>query len=419
MLLITSFLNMLRLNGNPAASGRSHIGFLRIAMCVCLFSSTSQIAYPSEKMTESEAWKERHACGARASFALMRLLGKEAKYETIYDHFTFSENGSSLDDVQSALSAHNVPCSILRLQLTDLSSVPTPFIAHVSRSREGGLDKGHYLIVAEVDANGVQTYDPVLNQERYLPWRLFSDRWYGYVIVPTHSTIWSSQNIMLCVLGIHVLVAVGVIVTLGRSLWTKHIKWTNRRSFPATLFLVAMGLLHSSSAMADEIVRSYQHDGANAAALLGGVYGVEIPPGDVGETGPVDSITKIQTRLEEYGVDASVRFLGYDQLASLNRVCVVPLRTSHKENATFCVFVHSTDSDVYLVDAGPLMVRRLPIDDFRRYWTGYAVYGDVSHAGSFHLLGWALSGLGLPLSGYAIISFVRKQAWHRYLSVQS
>lgn len=178
--------------------------------------------------------------------------------------------------------------------------------------------------------------------------------------------------------------------------------------------MLILGLLHPVHAAAEERLRSTLNDGANAAALLGGIYGVEIPPGEAADTDPIDSLKGIQLRLEDNGFAATVRFLGYSDLASLRRPCVVPLRRSNNERTSFCIFVQANGTDVHLVEAGPLTVRTMSVDDFRRYWTGYAVFGNVADRHYGDLFGWALFGVGLPFSGYVIVIYGRQLLGRRH-----
>ena len=184
--------------------------FLRIiCLVVAIVSSAHRITYSSERMTEAEAKKERYACGARAAFVLMRMIGRDVKYAAVRNHFSPSEQGSSLADVRDALQAHDVLCAVLRLQLTDLASVHGPFILHVNH--RGGQDVGHFFLVTGVDKVGLHTYDPVTSVKRHWPWRSFVDAWSGYAIVPTRTSIRSDPMILPYLLGIHLLVAAFVV----------------------------------------------------------------------------------------------------------------------------------------------------------------------------------------------------------------
>jgi hypothetical protein len=177
------------------------------------------------------------------------------------------------------------------------------------------------------------------------------------------------------------------------------------RCFFIVSILLTDGLLHPVDAAAEEPFRSNLNDGANAAALLGGFLGVEIPPVPAGGADSVNSLTHIKLRLQDYGVPTSVRILSYHELASCNRPCVVPLRFANAEKTSFCIFVQANDADVHLVEAGPLTVRTISVDDFRGYWTGHAVLGNATNTHLGDLLGWALLGSGLPLSGYGLYTY--------------
>jgi predicted double-glycine peptidase len=388
---------------------------LRIGFFVNVVASTSLFASANSKVTELEAKRERYSCGARAVFALSRLLGEDVEYSDVCDQFTFSDKGSSLANVRDALLSHNVPCSTHRLELTELRLLPVPFIAHVAQVREGSIDDGHYLIVTGVEEDGVQTYDPQYNKTRHYQWRIFSDRWYGYVIVPRHVSNWNSDLVTI-VVGINIFMVLGIAVSLGRNMWPLL---ANRSAVAAIFVASALGLWHPADARAGELIRSAPASGANAAALLGGLYGVELPPGHVEGTARIESLGDVQSQLQAYGLTASVRSLSYDALTSGNRPCVVPMTgaatTAGVEEASFCVFLKSYESDVYLVAAGPLMVREVSVDEFRRYWTGYAVFCDIGcDAQQRGLLAWALFYFGVPLFGYRIFAYLRSRiaAWH-------
>jgi hypothetical protein len=367
-------------------------------------------------MDRALALKERYACGARAAFALMRMIGHDVAYDTVRDHVPPSERGSSLDDVRSALQAHDVECSLRRLQLTDLPSAHYPLIVHVNHRRR--LDVGHFFLVTGADKVGLHTYDPVTGLKRHWRWRSFADVWSGYAIVPLQATIENDETLVPYMLGIHLLLVICVVAALGRSMWAWRMNSAmNLRFVIAVFVMLNSGLLYPTGAAAEEIIRSNLYDGANAAALLGGIYGVEIPPGDAGCFGRCDTLSTIQSRLQAYGVASSIRFLCYNELDSLKRPCIVPLRKSDKVKTTFCVLVQVSGSEVYLVEAGPLILRTLSVDEFRRYWTGYAVFGDVADTAYSELLGAALLGAGSPVAVYAMIFLVRRSYGRRLLRI--
>ncbi len=182
-----------------------------------------------------------------------------------------------------------------------------------------------------------------------------------------------------------------------------------------TSFLFSYGLQHPNKAAAEDRIRSNLNDGVNAAALLGGILGVEIPPGSHEGGEYTNSLQHIQLRLQTYGVATSFRSLSYDELASFNLPCVVPLRFTNAEKTSFCVFLQANESEVHLIAAGPLMTRAMSVDDFRRHWIGYAVFGTVTNSNYGELLAWGLLGSGLPLSGYGLYTYACR--WRR-LSAQ-
>lgn len=177
-------------------------------------------------MTEAHAQEERYACGARAAFVLLRLLGRDVEYESVCTHAPPSEQGCSLKDVQSALAAHDVDCVVLRLQLTDLSSTQCPFILHtlpmnmapMHSSPKGDSPVGHFILVTGVDEIGLHTYDPVTTLNRHWRWPSFADQWGGYAVVPRRAANWIDQPLLCFLILMHLLVSAFVVAVL----WTKR-----------------------------------------------------------------------------------------------------------------------------------------------------------------------------------------------------
>lgn len=192
------------------------------------------------------------------------------------------------------------------------------------------------------------------------------------------------------------------------AMWCQLVRWESMRLVVIVPLLITCRLLVPCEAVAEERLRSSANDGANAAAILGRLLGVEIPPGRAGGDDFVNSLADIQSRLQRYGVANRARILSYQDLASFNQPCIVPLRAANAEKASFYVFVQAKTSEVHVVDAGPLIVRTFSVDDFRRYWTGYAVFGNVN-TGSGTLLAWSLFGTSVPLCSYGGYVFVRRR----------
>ncbi len=192
---------------------------------VVFISSTAAFTYSNQRMTEAQARKERYACGARAAFVLIRMIGRNATYSTALNHAPASQQGCSLEDLRNALQAHDVECAVLRLQLTDLSATPCPFILHTQEldsiplrpSPTGDPPIGHFYLVTEVDKVGLHTYDPVTSRKRHWGWRSFGDQWGGYAIVPTRATIRYEQTLLSYLLGVNLLVAAFVVASLLRK----------------------------------------------------------------------------------------------------------------------------------------------------------------------------------------------------------
>ena len=352
------------------------------------------------ELTQAYAEAELKSCGPRAVYALAQRLGCDLTYETVREGIRLGDKGCSIDDVKNSLIRHGVHCSVRRLDPTQLLSAPTPLIVHIMP--RGSRSDGHFIIVTRIGTDGLQTFDPMMNRDRFWIWRSFSDWWSGYAVVPTSSPISRDAGLVGVALGVHLLAFAGLLVSIGGSSWS----WSrpagrSRRTATTILALVTSGMLATPVARADEGLRSLSNDGVNAAALLGGLCGAKIPPGQAAGGEACDTLTKVQRLLSTHGVATSVRRLGYEDLIHRTGPCIVPLRFGKSDVGIFYVLLNANSKEVSAIRGGPLLVDMFSVDEFRRHWTGYGLIPiRDDHGGATYLA--AAGALIIPALVYAI-----------------
>ena len=343
-------------------------GFFALAFTVVF---APQIRLSAGQVTQAYAEAELLSCGPRAVYALARRLGCDLTYEMVRKGMRLGVKGCSIDDVRDSLIRHRVHCTVRRLDPTQLQSAPTPLIVHIMP--RGKRSDGHFVIVTRVGEEGLEIFDPMVNRDRFWKWRSFSDWWSGYAVVPSSSPISLAAGLVVIALGAHLLAFAGLLVSIRGLLCSSSLAaCRGRRAVYIVLVLVTSGTLAPAVAEADEMLRSNSNDGVNAAALLGGLCGARIPPGQAGGEA-CDTVTKVQSLLSTHGVPTSLRSLLYEDLVHRTGPCIVLLRFGKNNAGNFCVLLKADSENATLVRAGPLLVDTIPLDEFRRRWTGHAL----------------------------------------------
>jgi hypothetical protein len=352
-------------------SSRLTLALLALVPAVGVASSNPVLA---GQLTQDYAEAESVSCGPRVVFALARQLGWDVTYETIRGRMHLTAEGATIQEVKKSLNDIGIACSARRLDLTELYSCPTPLIVHINPRSKGSTD-GHYLIANEIGPEGVQTFDPYKGEHSLRKWRSFSDTWSGYVVIPEPSSAARATRFAVAAaLAVHLLAFVGLVSSI-RGAWRSlpARAGQSRDVARAVLLLVASGLLASPALGADEALRSHSNDGPNAAALLAGICGVPIAPGSATGGEAVRTLDEVRSLLAAHGVASSVRHLTYDDLMHRTGPCIVALRFGKDGSGDFPVMLRADSKEAIVVYAGPLAVNTIPVDEFRRRWTGLAL----------------------------------------------
>jgi hypothetical protein len=360
-------------SASAGPSSRLPLALLAIVAAASVASSNPVLA---GQTTQDYAEAEGVSCGPRVVFTLARQLGWDVTYETIRGRMHLTAEGATIQEVKKALNDIGIACSIRRLDPTELYSCPTPLIVHINPRSNGISGQGHYLIVNETGPEGVQTFDPYRGQHAHRNWESFSDIWSGYVVIPEPSSAARITRFSLAAaLAVHLLACVGL-VSSSRRAWRSLPARAGRSRDVARavlLLVVGLGLLTSPVFGADEALRSHSNDGRNAAALLAGICGVPIALGGAAGGETARTLEEVRSLLAAHGVASSVRRLTYDDLMDRTGPCIVALRFGKDGSGDFPVMIRANSKEVIVVYAGPLAVNTIPVDEFRRRWTGLAL----------------------------------------------
>lgn len=328
---------------------------------------------------QDAAVQERTTCGPRAVVVLARLMGVSLDYQKVRREIGLSDRGTSIAEVGRVLKAHGIDCTIRRLDPTQLLTCPTPLIVHhVPRF---GTPDGHFLVLTEVGQEGLTAIDPMLGKAVRWKWSSFSDAWSGFAVIPVKRTRLAFGPLGgLLALAVHLTAFAALALSARRP--SRAASPAGRPLRSALLLFASAPVLHlghGGASRAGPVIRSHARDGLNAAALLAGLRGrAGATPGRPAAPGEEPrSFKDVQAWLvKEHSIRSSVYSLDYGGLAEAverSGPVVVHLRHRDKTAGNFYVVLDMGPEYVTVVQTGLLVVNAVPIEDFRRRWTGHAL----------------------------------------------
>lgn len=316
---------------------------------------------------------EALACGPRAVFLLLRDFGVPVTYAEVRESTQLSERGASVAQLERSLRSFGVTCSIRRLDPSDLLSVHRPMVAYLSHLYRGN-SAGHFVYIPSVSCEGPEVVDPVVgNVTSPWRWRSFSDAWSGVCLVADPPPIFSNDPVLLVgLLGLALLAvpscASAILVRVKTLIPKVSLVW-------ALCAGCRGGLVLGDDTMRRETFRCEAHGGVNAAGFLHSCLTEDSPAlhDEINEhlaaTVPVDEVRRMLTRC---GCETTLRRLTMEDL-SRALPAIVLLRYGADRAGSYCLVLAVRDGEVDILRAGPMTADMMPVDEFRRRWTGHAL----------------------------------------------
>lgn len=317
------------------------------------------------------AESESVSCGPRAALILANRLGYGMKYGQFRDGARLGDHGQSIGDLKDLLVSRGIACSVRRLDPTELRRCPAPLIAHMV-PRYATSD-GHFLVAIVIDQEGVLTVDPILGREEFWGWSSFSDGFSGFAVVPDRRLALDLPALATTIVVQGLLIS--FILTYSHHIARRRPAAMSARCARMVIGGVLLALAWASpghSASPDELIRLETRDGINAIELLAGIYGKDaFSSGE--RVAQARSLGELKSLLGRRGLPSKIQSMGYTELAASHAPCIVPLRFGRGDIGNFYVVTRFGEDSITTVQAGPMIVQEMTIDDFRRRWTGHVL----------------------------------------------
>jgi len=168
---------------------------------------------------------KKNACGLNACYILLRLTGKDAKYERLRTQVPITERGASLDKMAEALRSYELDALCVRANPSLLDGRYFPCIVHTEPT--GKDDLGHYYVALRRSGPHLVVEDPTTQAILKMEWTSFLEVWSGNAIVIRRGDSSAARS------GNHWLVVL-VWASLGIQgagiIWQCQLLWTAARS---------------------------------------------------------------------------------------------------------------------------------------------------------------------------------------------
>lgn len=126
----------------------------------------------------SDRWRIPANCGPNALYAMLNLYEIDATLAEVMHYAPPSQRGVSLANLKAASCALGLPVRVMRATPKQLTTLPSPVIAHLS-----GLRDGHFVVVLTADERTVVFADMVACTIRRVSIEAFKKNWSGYLLV--------------------------------------------------------------------------------------------------------------------------------------------------------------------------------------------------------------------------------------------
>jgi RHS repeat-associated protein len=120
-------------------------------------------------------------CGTQALAYVLEKDGRDQEARAIMEISPASLKGNSLQDIKSLAERYGYAVAGLRLDVSDLPSIPLPAIIQINAKHEG--DRGHYWVLEKINSNGLVLFDSQSGRRFSQETEEFAREWDGNALV--------------------------------------------------------------------------------------------------------------------------------------------------------------------------------------------------------------------------------------------
>ena len=337
---------------------------------------------------------ERFKCGRNAVYVLASILGRPVSESQLSTWLVDDPGpgGLSLLQLQEAAAAINLPCVTRLLTFEELKSTQLPVVAHFAFSHANSSHAGHYVVLVKIDDEHATWVDCTTSSFGVWKTQQFRRDWSGYVLQPA-AAVFSPRSSLLdasLAVGTICLCFASAAIVAGPWLMSSNKRSRRRAAGLSQLAIVGVVAVFGTSYRVDgsdlpekhpsqEVLtwRTSANDALNCTYLLLRLYDIRVnylelidrmPPTSGGTT-----IQTIRDQCRSYGLPTIVTKWTPDRLRDGTFPVLAHLSERVNQGGGYVLVVACRNNTCYLVTGSSAIIEPVPMDVFRRHWSGYAL----------------------------------------------
>jgi hypothetical protein len=341
----------------------------------------------------SDRSKNPLACGANVLYLMLRMHGRPVTFREVEAAVRVGPEGTSLLELRDAAGRFGLPTRVRWCTINDLDRCPLPMIAHFkpipgpAGQATAPLDQslggtGHFVLVLEVTADRGKFIDGTHGRIEEFQRERFPGFWSGYILeVVPWTPAWWPWLVAATVAG---WVCFGLAVYL-RGLRVRRAARARPELVAAVVFIILGGAGSANGgtteAGGEGIWRRPDHDGVNCLYLqlkaLGWPVRFETLENQLrrGRDHEPNNLLDLKRAAQDCGARLVIRSCGPRELGALPMPAIV-LFEEVRGQKEFALLFRLDRRGCGIVEGSTASLTEMPIDDFRRRWSGLALVPD-------------------------------------------
>lgn len=343
-------------------------------------------------------------CGLNCAYIFLHLHDCVPDYELLRKGMCARPGGNNLTELRDTLRRAGLSVSIYKGDAIALEHCPTPFIGLMKP--QPGSTVGHFVIVLEVLPEKIRVLDGTLPVRRLFSRQEFLNEWQGYLLARTRPSVavdglLIAGAILSCLLLTYAFCTFKPTSVVLRCASEADAPSCGSVSYSTVrrslLILVVTSVLtlphahlfgqddtgtaaNTSSAAVPDSWRVPRYAGVNCAYLLLRLRNRSVTYQDLFDAiRPNErstSMTGIREACKGFGENLAIYNCRPDQLSGLPMPIIVSLDNPQSSESAFALVLQCSHDPVDLIFAGNVSVAQLPVESFRRRWTGYVLVSE-------------------------------------------
>ena len=327
--------------------------------------------------------KMRIICGPNSLYLLLRAWNIPVRYTEVERQLPMVERGTTLLALKQTAAQLGLPTRVRQCTTESLATLNLPSIVHLRANFREDARETHYALLSTISESGVVCIDGTTGFREEVSWGKMEWYWTGYVVEPVPDPPLLEAPFLL------VPMFLANLVCMFLAVWPPNFVW--RRSRPAVV-MALVGLLGSALAVparadgegpgaaGDGIWRTPSCDAVNSLDLYLRLVDHPAPreriTSALGNAGRQATLLDLKRATQALGQPSRVAKSSPGKLASYPLPVIVHLFDERWQHGSYFVLFEINKDEYRVINGASATLEVLPVDDFRRRWSGFALVAD-------------------------------------------